>query len=109
MNEIDVASLMDKLTKAVSYKYKGGCAPSIIVSWLPNKTFYVSIVKYNGSHKDKQIMHHATALTLESALQSVTKNFLAAVKEQKNPVDELDEYLHSNKDRRSSVYDDPFG
>lgn len=85
--------LLVKLTNAVSYKYPGACAPSVIVSSLSNNEYYVSIVKYGSSHKDKMVLHKAYNKDLCRAVEAVTQQFLSATNAPTNPIEELKEYV----------------
>lgn len=85
--------LFVKLTNAVSYKYPGPCSPSVLVSALPNKTYYVSILKYGKNHKDKAVLHKAYDKDLCRAVEAVTQQFLSATDAPKNPLDELKEHV----------------
>lgn len=90
-NEVEV--LLDKLTKAVSFQYPGKCAPSVLVSWLPNKSYYVSIVRYEDSFEDKKVMHRVRNTSLLSALKDLADQFLKSVVKERDPLDELNLYL----------------
>lgn len=82
--------LIEKLSKAVSFQYPGKCAPSVVISWLPNKSWYVSIVRYEDGHDDKKVLHKARNASLASALKDVSKQLLDSVVRERNPLDELD-------------------
>lgn len=88
-NDLDVEVLLDKLAKAVSFRYPGKCAPSVIVSWLPNKSWYVSIVRYEESF-EKVVMHKARNTSLLSALKDISEQLLKAVVKERDPLDDLD-------------------
>ena len=94
----DLQLLLNKLTQAVSYKYKGGCAPGVTISYLPNKQYYVSILKYGRDHLDKRVMHSAKSESLADALDNVTNQFLRAQAVDKNPVDELRDLVEDGPD-----------
>lgn len=81
--------VLQKLAKAVSFKYKGNCAPNVLVSWLPTSEWYVSINQYGSSHKDKKVVHSVKHADLTTAVKMVTEKFLSSVSVEKNPVDEL--------------------
>lgn len=83
------ANLLDKLTQAVSFKYPGKVAPGVLISHLPNKQYYVSILQYGSNHMDKKVMHSAKHESLEHALKTVTQEFLRKNRPQTNPVEEL--------------------
>lgn len=69
--------LLQKLAQAVSFAYKGGMAPNIMISWLPNKQWYVTINRYNGSIDDKQILFKIVGPDLEECLLRISNDFLA--------------------------------
>lgn len=91
------AELLRKLTRAVSHRYKGNCAPGITISMLPNNQYYVSICSYGTSHKDKKVMHKTSNERLENALTEITKEFLKANYVERNPVDELNDFVSGKK------------
>jgi len=85
--------LVEKLSKAVSFQYPGKCAPSVIISWLPSKEWYVSILRYEDSHEDKKVMHKARNKSLEVALKDISEQLLKSVVKEKDPLDELNIFL----------------
>lgn len=96
--------LIDKLSKAVSFQYPGKCAPSVVISWLPTKEWYVSIVKYEFSANDKQIMHKTRNQCLTTALQVVSRQLLDTIVEERNPLDELNNFLTlTDKSKSASI------
>lgn len=90
-NEVEV--LLEKLSKAVSFQYPGKCAPSVLVSCLPNKHYYVSVVRYEESFEDKKVMHKARNTSLFEALKDVADQLLKSVIKEKDPLDELNIFL----------------
>lgn len=90
MNEVE---LLEKLTKAVSFQYPGKCAPNVLTSYLPNKTWYVSINQYEDSAEDKKVMHKARNTSLLHALKDVSNQLLKSVVKDRDPLDDLNFYL----------------
>lgn len=86
--------LIEKLTKAVAFAHKNDkTAPGLTISIL-KKGYYCSIVRYDEAFgKGKVVLCKATASTLEEALTTVAKNFLATSKPVTNPVDDLSDFL----------------
>lgn len=87
--EVNAEVLLEKLTKAVSFQYPGKCAPGVITSWLPSKEWYVSITRYEDGHADKQVMHKTRNKSLQVALQDISRQLLASVVRERDPLDEL--------------------
>ncbi len=83
--------LMEKLTKAVTYKFGDDkTAPSIIVSELKKGGYYCSVVRYGGPFaRDKKVVCKARGTDLPSALKELAVKFVAMAVEPKNPVQEL--------------------
>jgi len=94
MNTTEV--LIDKLTKAISHKYREDkTAPGLTVAAL-KKGFYCSVVRYDGAFGNgKVVVCKAKADTLDSALKSVASQFLTIAAQPKDPVQELDELVRS--------------
>lgn len=88
MSNTDI--LMDKLTKAVSYKYQDDkTAPGVVVSAL-KKGYYCSVVRYSQAFaKGKQVVCNARADDLPSALKELATKFVAISAQPKDPVQEL--------------------
>lgn len=92
----NVEQLIDKLTDAVSYKFKDdGTSPGLVISKL-RQGYYCSVVRYpNGGASDKRnkvIVCKATASTLDLAVKEVAKRFVEVVKTQPtNPLEALGE------------------
>ena len=82
--------LMDKLTKAVSFRFRDDkTAPGITVSAL-KKGYYCSVVRYAGAFaKDKQVVCKAQGSDLPSALKELANKFVAMTVQPKDPVQEL--------------------
>ncbi len=88
MNNVD--QLLDKLTNAVSFKFKDDkTAPSVISSRL-KKGYYCSVVRYGGPFaRDKKVVCSAKGVDLTSALKECANKFLALAPTVKDPVQEL--------------------
>lgn len=86
--------LMEKLTNAVSYKFREDkTAPGIVVSQL-KKGFYCSVVRYGGAFaKDKKVVCNARGVDLRTTLKELATKFLVVAAEPKNPVQELGELV----------------
>lgn len=82
--------LMEKLTSAVSYKFKEDkTSPGVVTSRL-KKGYYCSVVRYDGAFaKGKQVVCSARGDDLPSALKNLATTFVAMAVEPKNPVQEL--------------------
>lgn len=85
----DTEILIEKLSKAVSFQYPGKAAPSVVVSFLPNQEWYVSICRYEDGHTDKHVMHKTRNKSLPAALQDISRQLLASVVRERDPLDEL--------------------
>jgi len=96
MNKTQILILLDRLTKAISYRYKGNCAPGVTISWLPTQEYYISILKYGNSHLEKTVMHSARSIELYTAIKDVTMQFLDSSSEEKNPVDNLRDLIRNS-------------
>ena len=94
----DVDQLVEKITKAISFKYKEDkTVPGLTVAYLKNG-FYCSIIRYNGAFaKDKLVVCHARAATLELCLKDLSETFLALPSSLKDPVQELKDFLKVSK------------
>lgn len=86
--------LLDKLTNAVSYKFREDkTSPSVVVSRL-KKGYYCSVVRYgNAFAKDKKVVCNARGGDLQTTLKELASKFLVVAAEPKNPVQELDELV----------------
>jgi len=86
--------LIEKLTSAVSYKFREDkTAPSVVVSQL-KKGYYCSVVRYNGAFaKDKKVVCNARGADLPGTLKELANKFLVVAAEPKNPVQELGELV----------------
>lgn len=90
--------LLDKLTKAVSFRFKEDkTAPSVVISALKNG-YYCSVVRYNGAFaKGKVVVCSAKDNTLDGALEELAKEFLTKITNALNPLQELESHLRYNK------------
>lgn len=86
--------LVDKITKAISHKYKEDkTAPGLTIASL-KKGFYCSVVRYGGAFgRDKKVVCNAKANTLAEALKGVAVMFLTLNDTPKDPVQELSELV----------------
>lgn len=89
--------LVDKLTKAISYRYKEDkTVPGITVASL-KKGYYCSIVRFGGPFgRDKKVLCSAKADTLDSALKEVAAKFLSMSNAPKDPVQELNDLVKNS-------------
>ncbi|SRR5258708_5320866 len=85
--------LIDKLTKAISYRYRDDkTAPGLTVSAL-KKSYYCSVVRYEGAFaRDKVVVCKAKADSLQGALNDLTTQFLGT---QDAPVDPIQDLRNS--------------
>lgn len=90
--------LMDKLTNAVSFKFKEDkTAPGVTVSRL-KKGYYCSVVRYSGAFaKGKQVVCHARGDDLHTAIKTLAITFVALTAQPRDPVQELGVLLHVEK------------
>lgn len=88
--KMDTEQLLDKLTQAVSFKYKEDkTAPSVIVSKLKTG-YYCSVVRYNGSFaKEKQLICSARGESLPKTLTDLASTFISVTDRPKDPIQEL--------------------
>lgn len=95
---MDTQVLLDKLTKAVSFKFnEDKTAPGVTVSSL-KKGYYCSVVRYSGAFaKGKVVVCSAHADTLDGAIEMAAKLFLTQVAVTRDPLQELDAQLRSTK------------
>lgn len=91
--ETKINELIEKLSKAVSFQYPGKFAPSLLISWLPNRTWYVSVLQYLDSHEEKSVLHKARNTDLFLALKEISNQLLNSVIKEKDPLDELNEIV----------------
>jgi hypothetical protein len=80
--------LIDKLTSAISYKFKeDGMRPNLTVSRLRHG-YYCSVVRFPAGEK-KQVVCKAESDNLADALKGVTAAFLVSVDSKPDPIQEL--------------------
>jgi hypothetical protein len=83
--------LIDKLTNAVSFKFKeDATSPNLTISRL-RKGYYCSVVRYTkgAAPKNKVVVCKAEADTLASAVEKVAVAFLKVANPQPDPLQEL--------------------
>lgn len=90
--------LLDKLAKAVSFKFKEDkTAPGVTVSVL-KKGYYCSVVRYSGAFaKGKVVVCAAKADTMNGAIEEAARVFLTKTVVVRDPLQELDAQLRNTK------------
>lgn len=89
----DVMQLIDKLTSAVSFKFKeDGTSPNVTISKLRNGHYYCSVVRYakSGGTQKKVVVCKAETPSLEDSVKNVVAAFLKVAQPQPDPLVELD-------------------
>lgn len=89
----DVMQLIDKLTSAVSFKFKeDGTSPNVTISKLRNGNYYCSVVRYakSGGAQKKVVVCKAETPSLEDSVKNVVSAFLKVAQPQPDPLVELD-------------------
>lgn len=89
----DVVQLIDKLTTAVSFKFKDdGTSPNVTISKLRNGHYYCSVVRYakSGGTQKKVVVCKAETSNLEDSVKNVVAAFLKIAAPQPDPLQELD-------------------
>jgi hypothetical protein len=84
-------NLIDKLTTAISFKFKDDAtSPNLTISKL-RKGYYCSVVRYakGPQAKNKVIVCKAEGDSLDAALKGVTLAFLVFADPQPDPIQEL--------------------
>lgn len=94
---MNTEQLIDKLTKAISFKFKEDkTAPGLTIAAL-KKGYYCSVVRYNGAFaKDKIVFCSSKGDTMEAAIKEVATQFLK-VSKVKDPIQELDDLVKTTK------------
>ena len=94
INVVGQDQIMDKLTEAVSFKFKEDkTAPGITISKL-KKGYYCSIVRYAGAFaKDKEVVCNARGDNLSTALMSLADTFVKMNAMPKDPIQELNDLV----------------
>jgi hypothetical protein len=100
----DVQTVIDKLTNAISYKFKDdGTSPGLTISRLKRGQYYCSVVRYPtggaASKKNKVVVCKAEAGTLDAAVKAVAEAFLIHADHKPNPIEELAKLTNLNKDK----------
>ncbi len=92
---LSTEQLLEQLSKAVSYAYReDGTCPSVLISSLRDKEFYVSIVRYGAQFaNNKSVICNTQDVSLREALLKLTTLFLNKVVVKKNPIDSLRDNL----------------
>jgi hypothetical protein len=93
----DVSLLIDKLTTAVSFKFKDdGTSPNVTISKLRHG-YYCSVVRYakQGATQKKVVVCKAEASTLEGAVTGVVGAFLKVAQPTPDPVQELNQLANA--------------
>ena len=89
--------LLQSLSKAVSYTFrKDGTSPGVLVSTLKDGSVYASIVRYGagvGFKSGKKVVCKCNASDVETALKSLTDEFLKVAQPEPNPLDKLRELV----------------
>jgi hypothetical protein len=89
----NVQELIDKLTNAISFKFKeDATSPNLTISKLRHG-YYCSVVRYakgTPAPKNKVVVCKAESDTLEGAVKGVVGEFLKVAKPQPDPLQELD-------------------
>lgn len=98
----DVQTVIDKLTNAISFKFKeDGTSPGLTISRLKQGNYYCSVVRYPSggaaSKKNKVVVCKAEAGTLDAAVTAVAQAFLVHADHKPNPIEELAELAGLNK------------
>jgi hypothetical protein len=89
----DVTQLIDKLTNAVSFKYKeDATSPNLTISRLRNGHYYCSVVRYakSGGTQKKVVVCKSETANLEDSVKNVVNAFLKIAQPQPDPLQELD-------------------
>jgi hypothetical protein len=106
--------LIDKLTNAISFKYKeDGTSPNLTISKLRHG-YYCSVVRYTKNAKTKKngkvVVVSAKGDTLELALNQIANNFLKTAPPERNPLQELADIMTDSSEKLEQVIShiDPF-
>jgi len=98
---VNVQEVIDKLTNAISYKFKDdGTSPGLTISRLKQGQYYCSVIRYpsgGSSLKHKVVVCKAEAGTLDAAVKAVAQAFLIHADHKPNPIEELAELTGLNK------------
>ena len=90
----DTQCLIDKITSAISFKFKEDTtAPNLTISRLKNG-YYCSVIRFTGSFaRGKEVVCKVRANNLDDALKAIAKEFLSTANHQKDPLQELSELV----------------
>lgn len=91
----DVTQLIDKLTRAVSFKFKeDGTSPGVTISKLRHG-YYCSVVRYPKSGPNKKVVVCGVeASSLEEAVKSAVSAFLKVAQPSPDPLQELNSLVN---------------
>lgn len=91
---MDTDQLLDKLTNAVTFKYKDDkTAPGVTVSKL-KKGYYCSVVRYNQAFaKGKQVVCTSRGEKLSDTLLTLAQTFVSLNAAPKDPLQSLSDDL----------------
>jgi hypothetical protein len=85
--------LLSGLSKAVSYTFrKDGTRPGVLVSTLRDGSVYASVVRYgsgDGFKNGKLVVCKVNASDVETAIKSLSDEFLKIAQPDPNPIDVL--------------------
>jgi len=89
--------LIDKLTSAISFKFKDDAtSPGLTISRLRHG-YYCSVIRYTGAvAKGKVVVCKMKADSLEEALQGVAQEFLTIANVQRDPLQELGDMVRGS-------------
>ena len=89
---VDTLELIDKLTNAVSFKFKDDAtSPNLTISKLRNGQYYCSVVRYakTGAVQKKVVVCKSTTPNLEDSVKNVVNAFLKIAQPAPDPLQEL--------------------
>lgn len=103
-NQDNLSTLIEMATKAICYLYKEDpTKPSLIISYLNNENFYVSVVRYRkGYAQDRCVVFKTQKRSLYSALIT-TAMWASKQTSSKTPVDELADFIAENDSSFSKI------
>lgn len=91
--------LIDKLTDAVSFKFKeDATSPNVTISKLKNGHYYCSVVRYtkSGGAQKKVVVCKAETADLSESVKSVVASFLKVAQTQPDPIRDLDKLANGS-------------
>ena len=104
----DTGQLIELLTKAIVFLYKGdGTKPGLVISYLPfEDRYYVSVVRYNipqfhrkglvgnpEAPTPKVVVYKTHTTTIREALNDIAC-WVSQQKEKRNPIEKLECYIN---------------